>query len=487
MWLNYFIPATMEEALDLLAQQAPQARLIAGGTDLLVEFDRGTRPRCGLIDISRLPHLNTIGLDDDGYIRLGPLVTHNDVVASPLCRRSALPLVQACRQVGAPQIRNRGTVAGNLITASPANDTITPLIALDAEVTLRTLRGERSVPLAEFYLGVRRTIMQPDEMLTAIRFRPLTESARGCFLKLGLRQAQAISVVNVCAIVWRDATGRVVQARIALGAVAPTIIRAREAEDALVGQPLTDAAIELSARLAAQATSPIDDLRGSAEYRRDMVGVLTARALRQLRDNAPLSWETPTLLQVAPSPSTSLSWHDASPIHLRVNGKPYIIDSADAKHKTLLRLLREDCGTTGVKEGCSEGECGACTVILDGKAVMACLVPAPRAHQAEVITIEGVRMLGNGSPDSLHPLQRAFIEHGAVQCGYCTPGFIMSGAALLCEHPHPTEAQIYESISGNLCRCTGYYKIVEAIRAAAGYSSPTGPEQHTHDDKRTTG
>ncbi len=476
MWLSYFIPETLDEALELLARHAPQARVIAGGTDLLVEFDRGARAPCALIDISRLPNLNAIWQDDEGYIHLGALVTHNDVVAAPLCVNHALPLAQACRQVGAPQIRNRGTLAGNLITASPANDTITPLLALDAEVTLRSTRGERRVPLAEFYLGVRRTVMQPDELLTEIRFQGLSSSARGCFLKLGLRQAQAISVVNACAIIWRDAQGRVEQARIALGAVAPTIIRAREAEAALVGHTLTDEAIEQCARLAAQAAAPIDDLRGSAAYRRDMVGVLTRRALRQVRDTSTTDWQPAALLWTDAPASRSPRWQDDQPLRVRVNGRSFVIDSPEAKHKTLLRLLREDCGMVGVKEGCSEGECGACTVILDGRAVMACLVPAPRAHEAEVITIEGVAALGNG--DTMHPLQRAFIEHGAVQCGYCTPGFIMSGAALLREHAHPSDAQIHESISGNLCRCTGYYKIVEAFRAASErlHPTPTDPQ-----------
>jgi len=469
MWHTYYTPTTLEETLRLLARHGQDARIIAGGTDILIELERKIRAPQILIDISHIPGLDRIDLKKGGF-HLGPLVTHHQVVASPEIVAQAYPLARACWEVGAPQIRNRGTIAGNLITASPANDTIVPLRVLGATVTLQSVRGKRTLPLHDFYKGVRKTAMTDDELLVDIFFPAMSDEERGTFIKLGLRRAQAISVVNIAAILelHRDA---IVKARIAFGSVAPTIVRAPEVESYLVGKSLTDEVIQQAGELALNAAKPIADVRGPADYRVEMLRVLTMRALRQIRDGSERAdWpENPPLLWGKSNghfpawPEPQLITHTENgpeAIETTINGQRYSIRGAN--DKTLLRMLREDAGLIGTKEGCAEGECGACTVFLDGIAVMACMVAAPRAHGARIETIESLSHDGQ-----LHPVQDAFVKHNAVQCGYCTPGFVMAGAKLLEENPQPTLYQIQQSISGNLCRCTGYYNIVTAIHEAA--------------------
>ena len=284
MWQNYISANTVDEALRALAGRGAHARIVAGATDLILELERGLRPDVDtLIDITRIQGLDQITVDSKGVVHLGPLVTHNDCASSRLLRERAYPLARAAWEVGAPQIRNRGTIAGNLITASPANDTITPLIALDAWLTLRSSTGERQVPLKEFYTGVRKTLISSDEILVDIAFTALGNDQHGTFIKLALRRAQAISVVNV-AVVLTGKLPHVDLAVITLGAVAPTIIYAPEAEAYLAGKELTDDTIQQAAALAANSARPIDDIRGTAAYRREMVRILTLRGLKSLRD-----------------------------------------------------------------------------------------------------------------------------------------------------------------------------------------------------------
>jgi xanthine dehydrogenase iron-sulfur cluster and FAD-binding subunit A len=476
MWQDYHSVKTIEEATRILNEEGKQARIIAGATDLMLELERGVRKGITtLVDITRIDGLDQIKLDENNLIHLGPLVTHGQCVASKIVVEQAFPLARACWEIGAPQIRNRGTIAGNLITASPANDTITPLIALGARVVLQSVNGVREVSLSDFYIGVRRTVMQDDEMLVDINFPALEPNQRGGFYKLGLRKAQAISLVN-CAIILTFDDLQVQKAAITLGAVTPIIVHASEAEEYLVGKSLDDETIQKVANLAQSSATPIDDIRSSHEYRLEMINVCVKRVLNLLARSEERTGypKHPVLLRACldrdgyhPPDVDGLkqSIHHQTDqqnpaIETNINGREYKFTSG--YHKSLLRLLREEAGLTGTKEGCAEGECGACTVFLDGMAVMSCLVPAARAHGAHIVTIEGIQQNGQ-----LHPVQQAFIDKGAVQCGYCTPGFVMSSVMLLDEMNQPSHEEIKEAISGNLCRCTGYYSIVSAVEQAA--------------------
>jgi xanthine dehydrogenase iron-sulfur cluster and FAD-binding subunit A len=477
MWETYYTPTSVDEALRLLDEHSPEVCIVAGGTDLLVDLQRGTREVCVVVDPTRVGGLDRVRLDDEGLIHVGPAVTHNLAVESPLLRERAFPLALACWRVGTPQLRNRGTIAGNLVNASPAGDTIAALWALDARLTLSSVHGERTLPFDEFFQGVRQTALAPEEMVTDIAFPALGPDQRGTFIKLALRRAHAIALVNAAVVLTFDGD-TVAEARVALGSVAPTVIRARDAESALVGRPLSDASIAGAADLAVETTACITDVRAGCDYREEAVRVLVRRALTALQDETqraefpaapPMLWGRTdghfprlagkTIRHRSDGPET---------VECTVNGENVVVQRAGGK--TLLQMLRDDLGLTGTKEGCGEGECGACTVWLDGVAVLACLTPAPRAHGAQIVTIEGLALNGAeglAEGEELHPVQQAFIDEGAVQCGFCTPGFVMAGASLLDEIPEPTREQVLAGLTGNLCRCTGYAKIVKAIEKAA--------------------
>lgn len=466
MWSKYILCASLEDTLIKLNEFKEKARIIAGATDIWLEIERGQRDSIEvLLDISKIEGLDAITQQTDGSLRLGPLVTHNHCVESSLIRKYALPLAIACWKVGSPQIRNRGTVAGNVVTASPANDTISPLMALGAKVVLQSVKEKRTVDMAEFYKGVRKTVMLPTEMLVEIVIPNLKEGTEGTFIKSALRRAQAISTVNT-AIIITQVNNVITDAKITLGSVAPTIIHAIEAEKYLLGKKLENNVINKASILVQKSATPINDIRGTAGYRNESIRVIARDGLNSIREktnltviptNPPLLWGNRKKLK---NGNSKLETAEIEHIETNINGKDLIFDNI--KHKSLLRLLRENALLIGTKEGCAEGECGACTVFLDGKAVMSCLVPAARANHAQIITVEGIT-----EGKKLHKVQQAFVDEGAVQCGYCTPGFIMSAVKLLEENPKPSQEQVKDAITGNLCRCTGYYKIVKAIEQAA--------------------
>ena len=268
MWKDYVNAVSIDDALKVLNERGHRARIVAGSTDLMLELERGQWPEVDtLIDVSRISNDKGVYIDSDDYIHISPVTTHNQCLSSRIIREKAPLLAQAIWEIGSPQIRNRGTVAGNLATASPANDTITPLMALNANITLSSLSaGHRDVELKDFYTGVRKTVIKPDEMITDIKFIAENNNQRSIFLKYALRNAQAISVVNL-ALLFTIEDNIVVDAEITMGSVAPTIIHAKNTEKLLKGKKIDPEMIEdVSENICAEAR-PIDDIRGSAKFR----------------------------------------------------------------------------------------------------------------------------------------------------------------------------------------------------------------------------
>lgn len=275
-----FHPASLPEVLDLLGRYEEGVKLIAGGTDLLVQMKQGLIRPARLINLLPLNDLKGIGTTERG-LRIGALSRHADLERSTLLRGGWILLARACHKVGSPQIRHLGTLGGNLCNASPSADTAPGLLVLEAEVYLASLRGERRVSLETFFKGPGQTVLQEGELLKEVIIPPPPHQSRVSYLKLGRRKSMDLALVSVAVLLTLGPGGKTFgQVRIGLGSVAPTPIRAREAEKRLVGEPVVEEAIQEAAEVASRECIPITDLRASAEYRREMVKVLVKRAIK---------------------------------------------------------------------------------------------------------------------------------------------------------------------------------------------------------------
>jgi carbon-monoxide dehydrogenase medium subunit len=275
---DYLAPTSLAEALAMLADR-PEALPLAGGTDLLVQIKEHRRPVEALLSLKRVSEMHQLSLN--GTLVLGTAVSLAQIAAEQQIRQNYAALGDGAALIGSVQIRSMATVGGNLCNASPSADTAPPLLVLKAQAVIAATGGERTVPLAEFFLGPGRTILQPGEILKEIVVpQPLARSG-SCYLRHTPRAAMDIAVVGVAAAISLDTEGVIAEARLALGAVAPTPIRAAAAEALLPGQRLTEELLAEVGHVAAQEARPIDDMRASAEYRRHLVSVLTQRALGQ--------------------------------------------------------------------------------------------------------------------------------------------------------------------------------------------------------------
>ena len=272
------MPGSVDECLTVLAQRGSEAKLVAGGTDLLPQMKNGvTRPGC-VVDISRLSELRSIALDASGGLRLGAAVAARQIERDARLSKAFPSLVESAALVGSIQIRNLATVGGNLCNAAPSADMAPPLIALEAEAVIAGPKGRRRVPLASFFEGVRTTVLGPDELLIELVVPAPGPRSGGHYLRHTPRRELDIAVVGVASQITLS-NGVCGKARISLASVAPTPVRATAAERVLEGQPLTKERIEEAATLAVEAARPISDQRGSAEFRKHLVRVLTRRTL----------------------------------------------------------------------------------------------------------------------------------------------------------------------------------------------------------------
>ena len=274
--IRYETPRSVSEAVRIMAAD-PRARVLAGGTDLLVQFRAGVRQPSAFVDVKRIPELMSIAIDGHG-LRLGAAAPAAAIGEHAELRRLWPGLAESVRLIGSTQIQGRGSVGGNLCNASPAADTTCVLIVNRAHCVIAGPNGERTVTVEEFCIAPGQTVLQPGELLVAIRVPRPAARTSDAYLRLIPRTEMDIAVAGAGVSITLDAAGTCTAARVAIGAVAPTALRVPEAEQALLGSSLDEAPLKRAADAAAAAARPIDDKRGTAAYRRTVVGVLTRRA-----------------------------------------------------------------------------------------------------------------------------------------------------------------------------------------------------------------
>jgi xanthine dehydrogenase iron-sulfur cluster and FAD-binding subunit A len=468
---DYLEPGSLEEAISMLSEYGDRAQVLAGGTYLLVQMKmERMQPEC-LINVGKLPELEGVSLQD-GMVDIGALTRIWAVRNALEVRANYTALAEACAAFGSTQIQLMGTIGGNLCNGSPASDTVPALAAFGAELMLIGPGGERVIPVEEFLVGPGKVALKDGELLVSVRLQSPQPSTGSAFVKIS-RVAADLAKASVAAVLVRDAQGasRIADCRLAFGSVGPTVLRARKAEELLVGKPFSAELALEAGKAASEEIAPIDDVRSTAWYRREVVKAITHDVLQMAWERVGRGAEETRSrgdkeTKRQGNKETRRNTHHVSrfthhEIELTVNGVQHRL--MVKPNELLLNVLRERLELTGSKYGCGVGECGACTVQLNGEPALSCLVLAIAADGSEVLTVEGLQ----GPDGKLDPLQEAFIEHNAFQCGYCTPGMLMMTKTLLRDNPSPTEDEIRDHLKGNRCRCTGFASIVRAVMSCA--------------------
>jgi carbon-monoxide dehydrogenase medium subunit len=277
---TYHAPTSLQEAVALLAQHRGQAKLLAGGTDLMLQLQDGLWQPDHIVDVRNVPELNALAFSEQDGLTVGAATTLRRIETSAIVRAKYPQLATGASEIGSVQIRNLASLGGNIATATPSGDALPALVVLGATARLASVRGERTVPIEAVFTGVRRTVLEPDEVLVDLRLPPPPPRSSGVYLKLCTRPQMDLAIVGVATNVTLNADATIQSVMICLGAVAPTPIRAREAEEILTGHALSDDRLARAGAAAARAARPISDIRASADYRRDQCDVLTRRAVR---------------------------------------------------------------------------------------------------------------------------------------------------------------------------------------------------------------
>ncbi len=446
---SYHRPTRRPQALELAAQGVTP---LAGGTRLLATA----------ADLPNVMDLVALGLGrietHDGDLVLGAATTLQEAIESETVHAGTAGLLPAaCRAHSASRmVRGMATLGGESVHRAHDSELTAALLALNAVYVVERAQGDRQEIPAVRFLRDPQADLTEGGLLTSL-FIPGAPQGAALERLAVLPSAPALLSVAVAVSL---AGGRCTRARIALAGAQVGPVRVAEAEARVEGTAATAGDVAAAAAEMAHVQFRGDG-HAPADYRRQVAPVLVRRALARALEQArsglagpPARGRTTPQRRLAEVP-----YFTSGRIELRINGAARHLE-AEAR-TTLMQLLRRE-GLWGVKHGCETGECGACAVLLDGRPVVSCLTLALRAHGRSVQTVEGL-----GGPDDLHPIQQAFVDTGAIQCGYCTPAMELCARALLQEVPEPTEDEVRDALAGCLCRCTGYVKPVEAVQQAA--------------------
>ena len=483
---------SVEDAVRLL-QEHPEAQIIAGGSDVLVQIREGKRAGKELVSIYGIDAMRGVTLDEEGAIRIGSLTSFSHIAASPIIREFIPVLGEAVSLVGGPQIRNIGTIGGNTCNGVTSADSASTLVAWDAVVELTGPEGIRRVPLPAFYIKAGKVDLRPGEIQTAILIpKAAYEGYCGNYIKYAMREAMDIATLGCSVNVsLSDDKKTIRDVRIAYGVAGPVPMRAPTAEARAKGREVSAETIKAFAEAVLEDIHPRDSWRAAKAFREHIAVEMAKRALTKsielarasgkpqpketekaqtsaalLNKSEGLCVDSTQRPEVSPRPE---AYHApvSSPkpeapryrlIRCTINGKPR--EAMIDVRASLTDLLRNDFRLTSVKKGCEVGECGACNVLVDGECFNSCIYLAVWADGKDILTLEGLE----GPNGELSDIQQAFIDEAAVQCGFCTPGAIMSAVEILNEGRELSDEEIRIRMSGHLCRCTGYENIMRAVK-----------------------